>query len=170
MTPLTFKVISGENGIAFLITASLSFSYISSNERKSVKTDTKSIVINPSSTIDPKLIVDINDFKNLVAPAKRTSPGIDQVKCIRQTPYLAQGSNEYIINLLINKGNKEKFAKIQEVVPEGYSAVAVESKKDLRKDYAQALIEKKIGLLEMQSDKITLEDIFLHLTTKEEAA
>ncbi len=30
--------------------------------------------------------------------------------------------------LLINKGNKEKFAKIQETVPEGYTAVTIESK------------------------------------------
>ena len=52
----------------------------------------------------------------------------------------------------------------------GLIKVEVESKKDLRKEYAQALIAKKIGLLEMQSDKVTLEDIFLHLTTKEEAA
>jgi ABC-2 type transport system ATP-binding protein len=52
----------------------------------------------------------------------------------------------------------------------GILKVEVESKKDLRKEYAQALIGKKIGLLEMQSDKVTLEDIFLHLTTKEEAA
>ena len=52
----------------------------------------------------------------------------------------------------------------------GLLKVEVESKTDLRKEYAQALIAKKIGLLEMQSDKVTLEDIFLHLTTKEEAA
>ncbi|MDA3954307.1 MAG: hypothetical protein PF485_11730 [Bacteroidales bacterium] len=105
------------------------FSYIADNERKFVEVDAKNITINHSPTIDPKLIVDISDFKNLVAPVKRNEPGIDQVKCIRQTPYLAQGSNEFIINLLVNKGNKEKFAKIQEAVPEGYSAVAVESKK-----------------------------------------
>jgi len=46
--------------------------------------------------------------------------------------------------------------------------IAVESKKDLRKDFAQTLVSKKISLLEMQSDKVTLEDIFLDLTTKEE--
>ena len=50
----------------------------------------------------------------------------------------------------------------------GIVNVAVESKKDLRREYANALIKKKLGLLEMQLDKITLEDIFLHLTTKEE--
>ena len=105
------------------------FSYIANNERKSVELDPKYIAINPSSTINPKLIVDINDFKNLVAPAQKAKPGVNQVQCIRQTPYLAQGSNEYQVNLLVNKGNKEKFAKIQEMVPEGYSAVAIESKK-----------------------------------------
>jgi len=105
------------------------FSYIVNNERKSVELDPKFISISQSSTVDPKLIVDINDFKNLVSPVQKTVVGVDQVKCIRQTPYLAEGTKDYIINLLVNKGQKEKFAKIQETVPDGYSAVAIESKK-----------------------------------------
>lgn len=104
------------------------FSYIANNERKTVEVEPKYIVINPSSTIDPKLIVDIQDFKNLVTPNQKTESGIEQIKCIRQIPYLAQGSSEYIVNVLVNKGKEEKFAKIQELVPEGYSAKAVESK------------------------------------------
>lgn len=48
--------------------------------------------------------------------------------------------------------------------------IAIESKKDLRKDLAQILVTKKFGLLDMHADKVTLEDIFLHLTTKEEVA
>ncbi|MCB2196583.1 MAG: hypothetical protein KQH79_12035 [Bacteroidetes bacterium] len=103
------------------------FSYIADNQRKSVEVDPSYVVINPSSDIDPKLIVDINDFKNLVTPVQKTESGIEQVKCIRQTPYLAEDGNSYRVNLLVNKGNKEKFAKIQENVPEGYSAVALES-------------------------------------------
>jgi hypothetical protein len=105
------------------------FSYIANNERKSVAVSPQNITITPSSSIDEKLIVDINDFKNLVAPINTTVPNVNQVKCIRQTPYLAeQTSGEYIVNLLVNKGNKEKFAKIQENIPEGYSAIGVESK------------------------------------------
>ena len=46
--------------------------------------------------------------------------------------------------------------------------VVVESNKDLRREFARALVEKKIGILELQMDKVTLEDIFLELTTKEE--
>ena len=104
------------------------FSYIAENERKSVEVQPKLIAITPSSSIDPKLIVDINDFKNLVKPAQKTESGIMQVKCIRQTPYLTETGDAYRINLLVNKGAKEKFAKIQENVPEGYTAVAIESK------------------------------------------
>jgi ABC-2 type transport system ATP-binding protein len=48
--------------------------------------------------------------------------------------------------------------------------VTVESKLDLRKDIARTIVEKKMGLLEIHSDKVTLEDIFLDLTTKEEGA
>lgn len=51
---------------------------------------------------------------------------------------------------------------------QGHIRVVVESKKDLRKEFAKALIGKNLGLFEMQLDKVTLEDIFLHLTTKEE--
>jgi len=45
------------------------------------------------------------------------------VRCIRQRPYQAESSKEYIVNLLVNKGDKEKFAKIQEQIPQGYRAV-----------------------------------------------
>ena len=104
------------------------FSYIDDNERKTVEVDPKFIVINPSPTIDPNLIVDIKDFKNLVSPVQETESGIEQVKCIRQVPYVAEGGKEYQVNILVNKGKKEKFAKIQEAVPDGYTAVAMESK------------------------------------------
>ena len=48
--------------------------------------------------------------------------------------------------------------------------LSLESKADIRKDIARAIVGKNIGLLEIQSDKVTLEDIFLDLTTKEEGA
>ena len=105
------------------------FSYIADNQRESVSVNPQNITITPSSTIDPKLIVDINDFKNLITPVQEIKTGVEQVKCIRQMPYLAdQTTQEYIVNLLVNKGNKEKFAKIQENVPEGYTAANIESK------------------------------------------
>lgn len=104
------------------------FSYIADNERKSVDVTAQNITITPSADIDPNLIVDINDFKNLVKPSITEKPPMAQVKCIRQIPYTGVEDNEYIVNLLVNKGDKEKFAKIQESVPDGYKAVSIENK------------------------------------------
>ncbi|MDK2979523.1 MAG: hypothetical protein PWP52_2237, partial [Bacteroidales bacterium] len=104
------------------------FSYIADNERKSVDVTSQNITITPSADIDPNLVVDINDFKNLVKPSTTEKPPIAQVKCIRQIPYTGVENNEYIVNLLVNKGDKEKFAKIQESIPDGYKAVSIENK------------------------------------------
>jgi hypothetical protein len=104
------------------------FSYIADNERKSVDVTAQNITITPSANIDPNLVVDINDFKNLVKPSATEKPPMAQVKCIRQIPYTGVEGNEYIVNLLVNKGDKEKFAKIQENVPDGYKAVSIENK------------------------------------------
>ncbi|MDX9696421.1 MAG: hypothetical protein RBT49_11585 [Bacteroidales bacterium] len=103
------------------------FSYIADNERKSVDVTPKTIVITPSPDIDPNLIVDIADFKPLVAPTYVLAD-VNQVKCIRQTPYKSNGLNGYVVNILVNKGNKEKFAKIQETVPAGFTAVSIDNK------------------------------------------
>ncbi len=104
------------------------FSYIADNERKSVDVTSQNITITPSADIDPNLIVDINDFKNLVKPSITEKLPMAQVKCIRQIPYTGVEDNEYIVNLLVNKEDKEKFAKIQESVPDGYEAVSIENK------------------------------------------
>lgn len=103
------------------------FSYIADNERKSVDVTPKTIVITPSPDIDPNLIVDIADFKPLVAPSYVLAD-VNQVKCIRQMPYKSNGLNEYVVNILVNKGNKEKFAKIQETIPAGFNAVSIDNK------------------------------------------
>lgn len=104
------------------------FSYVADNERKSVAITSKNIAITPSPDIDPGLIVDINDFINLVKPVRTDKNSVAQVKCIRQIPFADPENNEYIVNLLVNKGNKEKFAKIQESIPDGYSAASIENK------------------------------------------
>lgn len=101
------------------------FSYIANNERLSADVTPKIIIITPSPDIDPNLIVDISEFKNLVNPNNNLAYS-NQVHCIRQIPYLS--GNEYIVNLLVSKGDKEKFAKIQENVPDGYKAESIESK------------------------------------------
>jgi hypothetical protein len=103
------------------------FSFIANNERQSVEIQSKSITINPSPDIDPSLVVDIKDFKNSVIP--NLKPNIDNmVFCVRQKPEVDAERNEIVVNILVNKEDKQKFAKIEEKIPEGYTAVNVDSR------------------------------------------
>ena len=104
------------------------FSYIENNERKSVDIDPVAITIVPSSTVDPSLIVDINDFEKMTMPY----PGLmaedaANIACLRQKPY-SGGQGDYIVNVLVSKESTRRFAKVEEDVPEGYTAVAVETR------------------------------------------
>lgn len=157
------------------------------------------ILDEPTVGLDPKQIIEIRELiKNLkgdhtVILSSHILPEVEQtcerVVIISEGEVVAEDTPENLTArmkggervLLELEGDekqvKEVFKTFSDVIAVkvnkttgGLLKVEVESKKDLRKDYAQALIDKKIGLLEMQSDKVTLEDIFLHLTTKEEAA
>jgi len=103
------------------------FSYIENNERKSVDIDPVAITILPSTTIDPSLIVDINDFEKMTMPYPGlTAADAVSIACIRQKPYAGHG--DYIVNILVSKESTRRFAKIEENVPEGFTAVALDSK------------------------------------------
>ncbi len=157
------------------------------------------ILDEPTVGLDPKQIIEIRELiKNLkgdhtVILSSHILPEVEQtcerVVIISEGEVVAEDTPENLTArmkggervLLELEGDekqvKEVFKTFSDVTAVkvnktagGLLKVEVESKKDLRKDYAQALIGKKIGLLQMQSDKVTLEDIFLHLTTKEEAA
>lgn len=103
------------------------FSFIDKNERKSVDLQSKQITINPSPNIDPKLIVDIKDFKEKVIP-QLLPVDVENVACVRQKPDLTYSDKEILVNILVNKGSRQKFAKIEEQIPAGYVAVAVDKK------------------------------------------
>jgi len=104
------------------------FSYIEDNIRKSVNVKSSSIEIKPSSRIDPNLIVDIKEFQQMVPIQPPVSLVAKNVRCIRQVPSAIGDGNEYIVNILVNKGSTEKFAKIEEDVPQGFKAEAIQTK------------------------------------------
>ncbi len=104
------------------------FSYIEDNQRKSVNVTSASITIKQSARIDPNLIVDIKEFQQMVPIQPPISLVAKNVRCIRQVPSLVGASNEYIVNILVNKGSTEKFAKIEEEVPQGFKAEAIQTK------------------------------------------
>jgi hypothetical protein len=104
------------------------FSFIENNERKSVNVESTSINILPSSTIDPALIVDIADFEQKVVPYISPAAAGGQIACIRQNPVPMPNNEGYIITILVNKESKQKFAKIEELVPAGFEALNVDPK------------------------------------------
>ncbi len=104
------------------------FSYIDNNERKFVDVSAVSVTILPSSKVDPSMIVDVNDYEKMFTPViVPTSAENNNIAVIRQRPY-AGNAGEYIVNLLVNKEATRNFAKIEEDVPEGYIAVALDPK------------------------------------------
>jgi ABC-2 type transport system ATP-binding protein len=157
------------------------------------------ILDEPTVGLDPKQIIEIRELiKNLkgdhtIILSSHILPEVEQtcerVVIISEGKVVAEdtpdnltarmkGSDRVILEV---EGEKKKvediFNSFSDVTSVKVSPmagkllkVAVESNKDLRKDFAQTLVSKKVGLLEMQADKVTLEDIFLHLTTKEEVA
>ncbi|MCX7987758.1 MAG: hypothetical protein N2662_12545 [Bacteroidales bacterium] len=107
------------------------FSYIADNERISVEGDPVSVRINPNPNIDPSLVVDINEFKEKVVPEITPISDIP-VACIRQKPSpTGESDNSYIVNLLVYKESAQKFAKIEEKIPAGYTAVNIDSKEGI---------------------------------------
>lgn len=104
------------------------FSYIVDNERKVVSVESKNVSINPSTRIDPNLIVDINEFQNIIPVQAPVSLLASNVRCIRQTPAPTGEANDLMVKLLVNKANTEKFAKIEEDIPSGFNAEAIDAK------------------------------------------
>jgi hypothetical protein len=102
-------------------------SYIDNNERKSVDISPKSIAIVPNPSIDPNLLVDIKDFGKSIYQA---GPSSTQIACIRQKPG-SVNKNEYIVTLLVNKESLTKYAKIEEIIPKGYTAINIQSKEGI---------------------------------------
>lgn len=103
------------------------FSYIEENERRSVDVTPQMLTIVPSPNVNPSLLVDVNDFgKEMPASVAETNLGI--IACVRQKPRWDAAQNEYVVNLLVNKEKLQKFAKIEENVPKGFTALNVNSR------------------------------------------
>jgi len=135
------------------------FAYIENNERKILEIPPRKIYIRPSPGVDPSKITDIQEYGQLIArqeiPAQQTpakaepekeptlsaSSSVSRVEnvyhgnamCLRQHPEKGSdnGISGYRVNLLIHKGTMDKYAKIEEYIPEGYTAMALETQTGL---------------------------------------
>jgi ABC-2 type transport system ATP-binding protein len=150
----------------------------------------------PTVGLDPKQIIEIRELiKNLkgdhtVILSSHILPEVEQVcervVIISEGEVVAEDTPDNLTarmkgseRILFELEGKEKdikgvFDNFKDIISiqmdtltDQKVKVVLESHTDLRKEFAKSLIEKNIGLLEMHSDKLTLEDIFLRLTTKE---
>lgn len=104
------------------------FSYIDDNERRSVTIQSNEIAIQPSPDIDPSMIVDIKDYERMVVPYIVPITADPLIACVRQKPVPEPDGSAYVVQLLVSKERKEKFAKIEEKIPAGYKAVSLDSR------------------------------------------
>jgi len=103
------------------------FSYVENNERRSVVIDKKSINILPSPDIAAAEQVDIKDFAAIMAAEQEDVASSIEVTAIRQVPYPSKTGNDIMVHILVYKKSMNKFAKIEETIPEGFEAKSMES-------------------------------------------
>ncbi len=103
------------------------FSFIDDNQRQQFIEPSSLLAIHPSPTVEPRLIVDVHE-----ANQKITSPlphliARQNIAVLRQTPF-KDANNHFIVNLVINKEDTDKYAKIEEIIPAGFRAENIEAK------------------------------------------
>jgi len=103
------------------------FSYIEGNERKALNVASDGeITIVPDPSLAQNMMVDINDFEKIILPQQQLQDGTAILSAFRKSPDPVS-PYEILIELQISKADLDKFAKIEEFVPAGFSAVEVNS-------------------------------------------
>ncbi len=157
------------------------------------------ILDEPTVGLDPKQIIEIRQLirglagEHTVILSSHILPEIEQtcerVVIINDGRVVAQDTPENLkkrlsggeqVHMLLEADEAqarkvlEKITGIDELTfsadGKGQLSVQVKSTADIRKDLARAIVKNDLGLLELSADKFSLEDIFLKLTTNEEAA
>jgi ABC-2 type transport system ATP-binding protein len=157
------------------------------------------ILDEPTVGLDPKQIIEIRELiKNLrgehtVILSSHILPEIEQtcerVVIINNGIVVAEDTPDNLTSrlkggertILQVEGSEEKIKSALKPIKEiksmefeqdknGIFRVDIESDVDIRKTLAKNIVTNNLGLLELSTDRFTLEDIFLHLTTKEEEA
>ena len=101
-------------------------------DASSNKTNTNNVAKNNTNTTNTNTTNTTNNNTNTAnTTATNNSKQVKAKKeiaitCIRNRKYNIE-SNEIIVSLTVRKGDKNKFAKIQETIPEGYNAVGIEN-------------------------------------------
>jgi len=104
------------------------FSYVEKDERKSFIVNSNPVTIQPSPSVNASSQIDIGEFAKTLAAEKTATGTSYDISCIRQKPFKATTGNEFIVRLLVYKKEMNKFAKIEEQIPQGFDAKSIDSK------------------------------------------
>ena len=103
------------------------FAYVVNDERKFLNFNQNDVItIVPNTSVDPALVVDIEDFEGGEAAPVAARSGELFAMAVRQKPELLN-SGGYLVRLLVNNPSGSKYAKIEETVPFGYIVEEVNS-------------------------------------------
>ncbi len=103
------------------------FSHVNKdNTRNTIENGKSDINITPNPNVNSDLLVDINDFvPEKKSNAFKTKRGF---LCLRETPYREVGTENYIVNIAIARGDVTGYSKVQETIPVGFDAEVIEAK------------------------------------------
>lgn len=103
------------------------FAYVVNDERKFLNFNNNEIItIVPNPSVDPALIVDIEEFEGGEAIPLAPRSGELFAMAVRQKPEL-MNNGSYLVRVLVNNPTGSKYAKIEETVPFGYIVEEVNS-------------------------------------------
>ncbi|PIE84100.1 MAG: hypothetical protein CSA07_03880 [Bacteroidia bacterium] len=103
-------------------------SYISQNERKVAVLEPQKIVVVPSPEVPAEEQLDLQEFQKSIPAQRDVSLAQSQVRCVRERPMKVGDGEDMIVRILVSRGEALKFAKIEERLPEGYTAEPVETR------------------------------------------
>lgn len=103
-------------------------SYIANNTRQTAIVAPRTIVITPSPLVTADKQLDLADYQTSIPAQRDIALSMLKVRCIRETPTLLSDGQDYVVRILVNRGEALKFAKIEENIPKGYTAEPIDTK------------------------------------------